>query len=128
MNIVQGAKYIWQIPDFDHSKVAEFSATFNLSYPVIQTLLSRGLKTKLEFDQFLTSSFEKDVASAELLKDAPVVARRIIEAINKQEKILICGDYDVDGITSSALMMACLKPLGAQINFFLPHRDNDGYG
>ena len=61
MNIVQGAKYIWQIPDFDHSKVAEFSATFNLSYPVIQTLLSRGLKTKLEFDQFLTSSFEKDV-------------------------------------------------------------------
>ncbi len=128
MKILQGAKYIWQIPDFDQVRVAEFSATYNLSYPIIQTLLSRGLKDKSELDQFLTSSYEKDVASSELLKDGPEVARRIIEAIDKQEKILICGDYDVDGITSSAMMMACLKPLGAQINFFLPHRVNDGYG
>ncbi len=45
-----------------------------------------------------------------------------------KKKFLFAGDYDVDGITSSALMMICLLPLGADVNFFLPHRVRDGYG
>ena len=46
----------------------------------------------------------------------------------KKEKILICGDYDVDGITSSSLMLMGLLPLGALVNFYLPNRVKDGYG
>ena len=49
-------------------------------------------------------------------------------AIKYKEKMLICGDYDVDGITSSALILSCLLPLDASVNFFLPNRVRDGYG
>ena len=51
-----------------------------------------------------------------------------MQAIESHEKMLICGDYDVDGITSAALILTCLLPLGANINFFLPNRARDGYG
>jgi single-stranded-DNA-specific exonuclease len=77
---------------------------------------------------FLFSSYEKDVASPVLMKDAQKAVDRILHAIAHKEKILIFGDYDVDGITSSSLMMICLKPLGADVNFYLPHRVRDGYG
>ena len=63
-----------------------------------------------------------------MLKDAQKSVERIVQAIDAGEKILVFGDYDVDGITSSAMMMICLLPLGAQVNFFLPHRVRDGYG
>ena len=63
-----------------------------------------------------------------MLKDAQKAIDRIIDAIDADEKILVFGDYDVDGITSSAMMMICLLPFGAQVNFFLPHRVRDGYG
>ena len=51
-----------------------------------------------------------------------------LKQLHDKEKILVFGDYDVDGITSSAFMMICLLPLGADVNFFLPHRLRDGYG
>jgi len=63
-----------------------------------------------------------------LLKDAEKAVDRILLAMERQEQILVFGDYDVDGITSSSLMMICLLPLGAKINYFLPNRVKDGYG
>ena len=63
-----------------------------------------------------------------MMKDLDKAVDRVIYAIEKNEKILVFGDYDVDGITSSAMMMLCLPALGAKANFFLPHRVNDGYG
>ena len=108
--------------------VAEFAGKYNLSFPVAQTLLTRGYKDFFDFENFLLTSFDKDVHHSSLLKDADKAVERILYAIKHKEKILISGDYDVDGITSSAMMMACLLPLGAQVNFFLPHRVNDGYG
>jgi single-stranded-DNA-specific exonuclease len=76
----------------------------------------------------LFTSFDKDVAHPSLMKDASRAVERVLAAIEKGEKILIFGDYDVDGITSCALMMQCLLPLGAVINFHVPHRLRDGYG
>lgn len=96
--------------------------------PIAQTLYYRGYTTPEAVSSFLFTSFEQDVAHPSLLKDANKAVDRIIQAINKKEKILVFGDYDVDGITSSALMMMCLLPLGVDINFFLPHRVKDGYG
>jgi single-stranded-DNA-specific exonuclease len=90
--------------------------------------MSRGLTTKEAINAYLFSSLEQDVAHPALLKDAQKAVDRIIHAINTKEKILVFGDYDVDGITSSALMMLCLLPLGANVNFFLPVRTKDGYG
>ena len=125
---VQGEKYLWKLPEQQQQLALQFAATYNLSFPIVHTLLSRGLDSKQQLDQFLFSSFEKDVPHPSTLKDAEKSVARILDAIEKQEKILIFGDYDVDGISSSALMMTCLLPLGAQVNFFLPHRTRDGYG
>jgi single-stranded-DNA-specific exonuclease len=124
----QGEKYLWKMPTGQMQDALQLASTYNMSVPLMQTLLTRGYNTPELIDSFLFSTFEKDVAHPALLKDAQKAVDRILHALDKGEKILIAGDYDVDGITSSALMMICLMPLGAQINFFLPHRVYDGYG
>jgi single-stranded-DNA-specific exonuclease len=128
MTMLQGDKYLWKLPTIDMTQALSIATAYNISLPIAQTLLNRGFTTKQELDSYLFSSFEKDVAHASLMKDAVKSVERIIAAIERKEKILIFGDYDVDGITSSSLMMTCLLPLGAHVNFFLPHRVRDGYG
>lgn len=128
MDSIEGMKYLWQVPQVSKDIVIDFARKFNFSYPVIETLLNRGCESEEALNRFFFSSFERDVSHSSLLKDAQKSVDRILLAIKKQEKILICGDYDVDGITSSAMMMLCLVPLGTKINYFLPHRVRDGYG
>lgn len=123
----QGKRYLWKMPEKANQDVAAIASSYNLSFPIAQTLLTRGFKTKESIDAFLFGG-EQDVAHPSLLKDADKTIDRIIYALEHKEKILIFGDYDVDGITSSALMMIGLLPLGAEVNFFLPHRVRDGYG
>lgn len=125
---IHGQKYIWAVTEPDRSKLNEYALAYNLSFPIVQTLLTRGFTQKEQVESYLFSTVEKDVAHTSLMKDADKAVERILQAITLGEKILICGDYDVDGITSSAMMLACLLPLGAKINFFLPHRVKDGYG
>jgi len=126
--VVQGEKYIWKIPPYNQQVVADIAGAYNLSFPVAQTLCTRGFTSKNAIDEFLFSSFERDVAHPSQMKGAKKAVERLLRAIEKKEPILVFGDYDVDGITSSAMMMICLLPLGAKINFFLPHRVRDGYG
>lgn len=128
MTTKTGLKYLWQLPDEHHDAPHKIAAALNLSIPVIQTLFTRGYTNRQACEHFLFTKKEEVVAHPSLLKDAQKAVDRLICAINNQEKILIAGDYDVDGITSSALLLECLLPLGAQVNFFLPHRVNDGYG
>ncbi|BDC34727.1 hypothetical protein Noda2021_06850 [Candidatus Dependentiae bacterium Noda2021] len=129
MHALQGEKYLWKLPSVaTDDAVFQIASSYNLSIPIVQTLLSRGYTTQEALQSYLFSSLEKDVASAVLMKDAQKSVDRILQAIANKEKILIFGDYDVDGITSSSLMMICLKPLGADVNFYLPHRVRDGYG
>lgn len=125
---VKGHKYIWKMPQVDSQKVLEFSAGCNLSFPISQTLVSRGFTSKEQLNDYLFTTKEKNVADPRLLKDAQKAVDRILLAIERKEKILVFGDYDVDGITSSSMMMICLLPLGAQVNFYLPNRVRDGYG
>ncbi|HVW99562.1 MAG TPA: single-stranded-DNA-specific exonuclease RecJ, partial [Candidatus Babeliaceae bacterium] len=128
MSSIQGVKYIWRLPKISRESLASCKHTFSLSLPVLQALHHRGFKSQQEVESFLFSSRERDVAHPSLLKDASKAVERIVYALKHQEKILIAGDYDVDGITSSALMLLCLLPLGARVNFFLPNRARDGYG
>ena len=127
MRTIQGAKYLWSFADANQQQALDIAATYNLSLPIAQTVVARGYVTKEQINDYLFTSSEH-VGDPRLLKDAERAVDRILYAINNKQKILIAGDYDVDGITSSALMMICLVPLGALINFFLPHRVHDGYG
>ncbi|MGZ6250666.1 MAG: single-stranded-DNA-specific exonuclease RecJ [Candidatus Chromulinivorax sp.] len=125
---VQGKKYLWKLPQTEHDIVLQIAAEFNLSFPIAQTLVARGFVDKQKLRDFLLVSKELSVADPALMKDAKKSVDRILQAIEKQEKILIFGDYDVDGITSSSLVMTAMLPLGANVNFFLPNRARDGYG
>lgn len=133
-DILTGLKFLWKLPKSDPQDLSSNSTAlacatkYNISLPIIQTLFSRGITEFEQIESYLFSLFERDVSDPVLLKDALKSVQRIEQALEREEKILICGDYDVDGITSSAMMMMCLLPLGAKINFFLPNRVKDGYG
>ena len=121
MEIIQGKKYRWKVAPSDMAVVKEVASRHSLSMPVAQALCVRGFVSKDEINSFLFTS-ERDVPHAELLKDAGIAAERILRAIKDKEKILIFGDYDVDGITSTSLLLVALLPLGATINYYLPNR------
>ncbi|MEI7669562.1 MAG: DHH family phosphoesterase, partial [Pseudomonadota bacterium] len=127
-SFVQGCKYLLGIPEIDTQKAVEISQHFSLSMPLAKTLVARNYTQVEAIQDYLLSSEEKDVADPALMKGAQRAVQRILQAIEKKEKILIFGDYDVDGITSSSLVMMGLLPLGAQVNFYLPNRVKDGYG
>lgn len=125
---ILGQKYLWKLPSADQQKIGAIASRYNLSFAIAQVLYTRGFTNEDDIERFLFTTFEDSVADARLLKDGEKAVDRILLAIEKQEQILVSGDYDVDGITSSAMMMICLLPLGAKINYFLPHRVKDGYG
>ncbi len=128
-NTLQGTKYRWLLPHApERGALPMLASSYNIAIPIAEVLVSRGFATREAIDEFLFTTYDKDVHDPRVLKDALKAVERIERAIETGEKILVFGDYDVDGITSSALMMNCLLPLGAQANFFLPHRVRDGYG
>lgn len=89
-------------------------------------LESRGLKES-EFEHFLSPSYESSLHDPMLLPQAGAAVERISKAISSKEKIAVFGDYDVDGVTSSALITDVLIRLGAEVEVELPDRE-DGYG
>ena len=128
LGFVKGQKYLWKIKNTDQDLVKKIACDYSLSLPISQVLYARGFTTKEQIDSYLFSSYEKDVSCATLFKDSKIAVKRINTAIKNKEKILVFGDYDVDGITSTSVLLVSLMPLGANINFYLPNRKKDGYG
>ena len=124
---IRGLKFLWKIKESDQAEVQKIAHANSLSFPVAQALYNRGYLNTDQAQNFLFSSFEKDVSHPSKFKGMQLAVARILCAIEKNEKILIFGDYDVDGITSTSLLLAALIPFNAQINYFLPMR-SDGYG
>ncbi|MFH1254145.1 MAG: single-stranded-DNA-specific exonuclease RecJ [bacterium] len=124
---IRGLKFLWKIKESDQAEVQKIAHANSLSFPVAQALYNRGYLNMEQAQAFLFSSFERDVSHPSKFKGMELAVARILCAIEKNEKILIFGDYDVDGITSTSLLLAALIPFNAQINYFLPMR-SDGYG
>lgn len=94
---------------------------------VLQLLFNRGLKEKEAIENFLDSDFSK-ISDPFLFKDMEAAVELIIKHIREQNKILVYGDYDADGVTSSALLAEVLKILKAQAEVYIPDRVSEGYG
>jgi len=124
---IHGQRFVWKIKDSDKDAVSSIASNHNVSFPVAQSLYARGLISKEEVNSFLFVS-EDSIGDARLLKDSESAVKRILQAIEYKEKVLIFGDYDVDGITSTSLLLVALIPLGAKINYYLPNRLKEGYG
>jgi single-stranded-DNA-specific exonuclease len=94
---------------------------------VAGVLRGRGIETVESARAFLNPRLE-DLHDPFLLPDMGIAARRLVEAIQKRQTVMVHGDYDMDGVTASALMIKVLAKLGADVHYFIPHRqlDHDG--
>ncbi|MFO7821533.1 MAG: single-stranded-DNA-specific exonuclease RecJ [Lentisphaeria bacterium] len=119
-------KYRWTILQSDKQLVKDFQVAAGISRPSAVALVSNGLARE-DLDTFLQPRLN-DLVDPYELPGAYDAARRIWEAIKGDEKILIHGDYDADGITSTVLVKEVLTRNGARVESFLPHRMDDGYG
>lgn len=128
MSIIQGLKFRWHVASVPPEAVATIATTHLLTMPIAHALVARGYSSSEKLLQLLAFDSSQHVASPRLLKSCEVAVDRILLAIERKEKILVFGDYDVDGITSVSLMLLALLPLEAKINFFLPVRKKHGYG
>src|SRR3989344_6596682 len=93
-------------------------------------LENRGLKTKKEIEEFLNPRLEKVTAESVGIdsKQLKIAISRIQKAIKNKEKIVVFGDYDVDGICGTAILWETLNSLGAEVMPYIPHRIEEGYG
>lgn len=119
-------KNLWQVSDIPRAQVNALIAKNRLPRPIALSLVARGVGLK-EVDCFLRPSLTK-LSDPFLLPDVEKASERLWKAIMNREKILIHGDYDVDGITSSVLLQLTLEANGALTDVFIPHRFEDGYG
>jgi len=118
----------WEFPQkLDESKCKELSSKLGLPPVIGKILINRGRSEPEEARNFLNPSLS-DLYDPFSLKDMEKAVERIISALKENEKIMIFGDYDVDGITSASLMYLVLTKLGAQVSYYLPNRLVEGYG
>jgi len=119
----------WRIINADQNKVNQLHASLSISLPLCNILVQRDIDT---FDK-AKDYFRPQLSGLHdpfLMKDMGKAVERILLAINNNEKILVFGDYDVDGTTSVAIMYRFLKKIynEEKIDFYIPHRYREGYG
>jgi single-stranded-DNA-specific exonuclease len=115
------------VPEAAPEGAAALSRALNLSLPAARVLVHRGLADPAAAHRFLHPCFDHlhDPLS---LRDMPAAVERLARAIRKGERILIYGDYDVDGTTSVVLLTKAIELAGGAATYHVPHRLKDGYG
>ena len=117
----------WTIRKHDREQVLQLSQSLKVSPLLAALLISRGFETEASAYKFLNPSYD-DLHEPLLLKDMQKAVDRILKAIEAGEKILIWGDYDVDGTTGTVVLRKALEILGATTGFHVPNRFTEGYG
>jgi single-stranded-DNA-specific exonuclease len=117
----------WTIQKHDREAVKLLADALKVSPLVAALLISRGYETEEKAHKFLNPTYS-DLHEPLLLKDMQKAVNRVLKAIENGEKILIWGDYDVDGTTGTAVLRKALKALGAETGYHVPHRFTEGYG
>ncbi len=117
----------WNILKHDREQIIPLSQSLKVSPLIAALLISRGFETHEKAHKFLNPSLD-DLHEPNLLKDMEKSVARILQAVENQEKILIWGDYDVDGTTGTVVLRKVLDIIGAQTGFHVPNRFTEGYG
>ncbi|HEY1684956.1 MAG TPA: single-stranded-DNA-specific exonuclease RecJ [Tepidisphaeraceae bacterium] len=116
----------WKIPE-PHPQADELASRLRTSPLLAQMLLNRGFTQVEDCTAFLSPRLSS-LCNPATLFDVPRAAERIARAIRDKEHIVIYGDYDVDGITASAIMYHAIRVLGGNAECYVPHRIEEGYG
>jgi len=117
----------WTIAHVDDQKVESLQQSLKIHSSICRILVHRNIETFDQAKNFYRPQLT-DLHSPWLMKDMEKAVDRVVSAIEKQEKILVFGDYDVDGTTSVACMYKFLCKLHANLDFYIPHRYREGYG
>jgi len=117
----------WNILQPKTEVVNRLLATLKCSPVVASLLANRGIDSPALAGRFLTPSLHQ-LSDPSAMVDMDKAVRRIHDAILQQERILIFGDYDVDGVTATVLVTDFLNTVGARVSFYIPHRETEGYG
>ncbi len=117
---------LWTVAPLDKSEAQEIQTKYELSGIIAMLLQIRNLKTKEEIEDFLYN--DSYIASPFEIKDMDKACARVRAAIENEEFICVYGDYDADGVTSTALLYSYLDAVGANVMYYIPSRESEGYG
>ncbi len=108
----------------------EIPVDFSLKlHPLVaKILLARGLKSEIELEKFITPDYQTDTHDPFLFSQMEKLVERIKQARDLREKVIIFGDYDADGITSSAILKETFSELGIEADVYIPDKRTEGYG
>ena len=115
----------FEITPYDFAAAERLSGELGLSHVLAQVLVRRGLGDASAARRFLEAEEAHPLESFGGLREAAGV---ILGHIGRRSRITVHGDYDVDGITSTAILVRALRTLGADVDWYLPSRIDDGYG
>jgi single-stranded-DNA-specific exonuclease len=118
----------WQIAPPQPLQAAQLAQAAGLSPLLGQVLINREIETPEQAQVYLYPESQVMPAPMDEFPDLAISVEMLKEAIANDEKIAICGDYDADGMTSTALLLRALRWLGADVDYAIPSRMKDGYG
>ena len=117
----------WEYYDVNEEEIEEISSKFSISKLLAKILINREVIKYDEIKKFLNPT-RNDFYNPFLLPDMEIAIDRIIKAIETNEKVIIYGDYDVDGITSTTVLKQFLAERGLEVGYYIPNRLEEGYG
>lgn len=116
----------WEVRPLDKERAAAFAQTYGVPFFLAMLMNIRGLDDATHLREFLGEG--EPLSDPFLLKDMDKAAARITRAVDNMEKIAVYGDYDADGVTSTAMLYSYLETRGADVIFYIPQREGEGYG
>ena len=117
----------WNLKEIDTETVDALASDLNETQLLTSVLYNRGIRTPYQARRFLQPSLD-DLTDSMLLNHMPEAVERCLRAYENGESILIFGDNDVDGVTSTTLLYQFFEYIGANVRYFLPRRKEDGHG
>ncbi len=117
---------LWTVAPLDKNEAQEIQTKYGLSGIIAMLLQIRNIKTKEEIEDFLYN--DSYIASPFEIVDMDKACARVRSAIENEEFICVYGDYDADGVTSTALLYSYLDAVGANVMYYIPSRESEGYG
>lgn len=117
---------IWNVSKIDKAYALEISNTLDIDPFAALLLASRGICDFDEIEEFFSSDF--DFSDPFEIKDMDKAVERIERALEKGDKIAVYGDYDADGVTSTAVLYLYFEKIGANVTYYIPDRNTEGYG
>ncbi|WP_145471332.1 single-stranded-DNA-specific exonuclease RecJ [Staphylococcus pettenkoferi] len=119
-------KYNWLLSETNDNQITDdIAQQFKLTPIMKQVLESKAIITAEEIERLLKGQFVHDPA---IMSDMTKAVERINQALDRNETILVYGDYDADGVTSTTILVKTLRELGAHVGWYIPNRFSEGYG